>query len=39
MQIGQTLDVHTIAPHKRHPRIVSLSDRLRPDQAFELVSD
>lgn len=39
MQIIQTLDVRSIAPRERHPRIFSLFDSLQPGQAFELVND
>jgi uncharacterized protein (DUF2249 family) len=39
MQTGQTLDVYTIAPRERHPRIFRVSDRLRPGQAFERVNN
>lgn len=35
----QTLDVRTIAPRERHPKIFNLFDDLKPGEAFELVND
>jgi len=34
-----TLDVRTIAPRERHPRIFEIFDALDPGAAFELVND
>lgn len=35
----QTLDVRTITPRERHPKIFNLFDGLKPGEAFELVND
>lgn len=35
----QQLDVRTIPPRERHPRIFQMFDALSPGQAFELVND
>ncbi len=35
----QTLDVRTLPPRERHPRIFDLFDQLQPGQTFELVND
>lgn len=34
-----TLDVTTLPPRERHPRIFALFDALAPGEAFELVND
>ena len=34
-----TIDVRTIPPHERHPRIFSVLQALRPSQSFAIVSD
>ena len=33
------IDVRTIVPRERHPRIFDLYARLQPGEAFELVND
>jgi uncharacterized protein (DUF2249 family) len=34
-----TIDVRTIPPYERHPRIFSVLEALKPSQAFAIVSD
>lgn len=34
-----TIDVRTIPPDERHPRIISLLEALKPSQSFAIVSD
>ncbi|MBC7281609.1 DUF2249 domain-containing protein [Hoeflea sp.] len=33
------IDVRTIPPHERHPRIFSMLEALEPGQSFAIVSD
>jgi uncharacterized protein (DUF2249 family) len=39
MTVKTTLDVRTIIPRERHPRIFDTFDRLGSGEAFELVND
>ena len=34
-----TIDVRTIPPYERHPRIFSVLEALKPSQSFAIVSD
>lgn len=39
MTVKTTLDVRTIIPRERHPKIFQTFDALAPGEAFELVND